>query len=91
MPGHSEIIEDLMTLHNRDECRYQYKGLDFLWRCTAHDPSLKVRAVEGVDFSTYMLGLAWFDPAIGEEFFDNYSAKVRPRFPEARERRVSLD
>ena len=91
LPGHSEIIEDLMTLHNRDECRYQYKGLDFLWRCTAHDPSLKVRAVEGVDFSTYMLGLAWFDPAIGEEFFDNYSAKVRPMFPEARERRVSLD
>ena len=91
IPGHSEIIDDLMTLHNRDECRYQYKGLDFLWRCTAHDPSLKVRAVEGVDFSTYMLGLAWFDPAIGEEFFDNYAAKVRPMFPEARERRVSLD
>ena len=90
VPGHSEIIEDLMKLHNRDECRYQYKGLDFLWRCTAHDPSLKVRAVEGVDFSTYMLGLAWFDPAIGGEFFENYSAKVRPMFPEARERRASL-
>ena len=88
--GHSEIVEDLMTLHNRNECRYQYKGLDFLWRCTAKDPSLKVRAVEGVDFSTYMLGLAWFDPAIGEEFFEDYSAKVRPMFPEARERRASL-
>jgi len=88
--GHSGIIEDLMTLHNRDECRYQYEGLDFLWRCTANDPSLRVHAVEGVDFSTYMLGLAWFDPAIGEEFFQDNSAKVRPMFPQGRELRASL-
>ncbi|MEP6355736.1 MAG: hypothetical protein ABJ081_03555 [Hyphomicrobiales bacterium] len=88
--GHSDIIADLIKLHNRDECRYDFAGLDFLWRCTARDTSLRVRHIEGVDLSTYMLGLAWFDPAVGKEFFDDFGVKSRPSYSEARELRTEL-
>lgn len=88
--GHSSIVADLMTLYERNECRYHYAGLDFLWRCTARDPSLRVGHVEGVDLSTYMLGLAWFDPTLGKAFFDDFAVKTRARFPEARELRAAV-
>ncbi|MEM8797682.1 MAG: hypothetical protein AAGE61_19115 [Pseudomonadota bacterium] len=76
-PGPSEIIANLMELHNRDECRYRHEDLDFLWRCSAHDPKLRVEAVEGIDLSTYMLGLSWFLPEIGPKFFSDHSVKTQ--------------
>lgn len=79
VPVHSPIINDLIMLHNNNECRYDFAGLDFLWRCSAFDPSLRVRHIEGVDLSTYLLGLAWFDPAVGVPFFHQYSVRARPR------------
>lgn len=88
--GHSDIIADLIALHERNECRYDYAGLDFLWRCSARDTSLRVRHIEGVDLSTYLLGLAWFDPAIGQSFFESNAVKARTSFPEARELKASL-
>lgn len=88
--GHSDIISDLIMLYENDECRYHFAGLDFLWRCSARDTSLRVRHIEGVDLSTYMLGLAWFDPAVGKKFFDNYGVKTRVTFSEARERRAMI-
>lgn len=88
--GQSGIVADLIALYERNECRYNFAGLDFLWRCTARDPSLRVQHIEGVDLSTYMLGLAWFDPALGKAFFDDYAVKARPSFPEARELRAGL-
>lgn len=88
--GHSKIIADLIKLHNRNECRYDFAGLDFLWRCTAKDTSLRVQHIEGVDLSTYMLGLAWFDPAIGKAFFDDYGVKSRPLFGPAKDLRAAL-
>lgn len=88
--GHSQIIADLIDLHERQECRYDFAGLDFLWRCTARDTSLRVQHIEGVDLSTYMLGLAWFDPAVGKSFFDDYAVKARPIYPAARELRAVL-
>ena len=72
----SAIIADLMKLHENNECRYRYEGLDFLWRCPARDPSLRVEAAEGIDFSTYMLGLAWYDPAVGAEFFKTHAVQL---------------
>lgn len=90
LKGYSPIVADLIKLHERNECRYNFAGLDFLWRCTAKDPSLRVQHIEGVDLSTYMLGLAWFDPAIGKAFFDDYGVKARPNFPEATDLRVGL-
>ncbi|MBA4783479.1 MAG: hypothetical protein H2045_09715 [Rhizobiales bacterium] len=76
--GNSEIVNDLMALYASDECRYRFAGLDILWRCSARDPKLRVREVEGVDLSTYMLGLAWSDPAVGPQFFADYGVKSRP-------------
>ncbi len=81
--NHSPIINDLMTLYNRNECRYHHQGLDFLWRCSARNPSLKVSHVEGVDLSTYLLGLTWFDKELGEKFFNSYGVKARPAFSRA--------
>ncbi|MEO1066448.1 MAG: hypothetical protein AAFW47_03620 [Pseudomonadota bacterium] len=86
----SSIIGDLMTLYENNECRYHFAGLDFLWRCSTRDPSLRVRHIEGVDLSTYLLGLAWFDPSVGPQFFDDHAVKARPSWPEAREYRASV-
>lgn len=87
---YSPIIANLIDLHTRGECRYTYQELDFLWRCTARDPKLRVNHVEGVDMSTYLLGLAWYDEKIGKDFFREHSVKTRVNWPEARELRASV-
>ena len=66
-------IDDLMRLWETDTCRYEHQGLGFLWRCSARDPSVKVRKVEAVDFSTWILGLAGRDKAFGLPFFVNFN------------------
>ena len=66
-------LNDLMTLWKRGTCRYEHEGLGFLWRCSAKLPGEKVRLVEAVDFSTWILGLAGRDPAFGLPFFRNFN------------------
>ena len=70
-PG--DPVRDLMRLWERGTCRYEHEGIPFLWRCSARDPALKVRKVEAVDFSTYLLGLAARDPAFGMPFLRNFN------------------
>lgn len=66
-------LNDLMRLWRERTCRYEHAGLGFLWRCSARDPRLKVRTVQAVDFSTWILGLAGRDPAFGLPFFVNFN------------------
>ncbi len=63
---------DLYQLWQNNLCKYEHKKLEFLWRCSARNPSLKVKKVEAVDFSTYLLGLAGRDPKIGMAFFRHF-------------------
>ncbi len=59
---------DLYRLWQDGTCRYDHAGLGFLWRCSARLPDHGVTRVEAVDFSTYILGLAGRDPALGMDF-----------------------
>lgn len=65
----SATLSDLRALFSRGECRYAYGDLDFLWRCAAYDPFKRVRYMQGIDFSTYMFGMAALVPEIGLGFF----------------------
>ncbi len=67
--GQTDILSDLYTLWTRDECRYDYEGIGFLWRCSPYAPKEGVTRVEAIDFSTWMLGLATVHPALGLDFF----------------------
>ncbi|MEM8811628.1 MAG: hypothetical protein AAGF59_03350 [Pseudomonadota bacterium] len=69
----SAIVRDLQALYEAGECRYPHFDLEILWRCSAVDPTVPVRRVQGIDLSTYMLGLAAFDPAFGLEFYETYA------------------
>ncbi len=64
---------DLYRLWKAKTCRYDHLGVGFLWRCSARDPKLKVRKVEAVDFSTYLLGFAGREPLISVAFFRHFN------------------
>ncbi len=67
--GSNDILADLHTLWARGECRYDHKGVGFLWRCSPYSPKTPVTRVEAIDFSTWMLGLATVHPELGLAFF----------------------
>lgn len=71
--GERAILSDLHTLWEREECRYDHQGLGFLWRCPATAPEKRVTRLEGIDFSTWMLGLAAAHPKIGLRFFRDHA------------------
>ncbi len=71
--GKQETLTELKTLWNDGSCRYEHEGLGFLWRCSPKDTSLRVRRLEAIDFSTWMLGLATAHPEIGLEFFQRHA------------------
>ena len=73
-PGaRNDPMVDLHDLWRRDVCRYAHRGLGFLWRCSARDPSIRVKRVEAIDFSTMILGLAARHPKIGMAFFRHFN------------------
>lgn len=71
--GEQVILSELKTLWDSGACRYAHETKEFLWRCSAKDPSLQVKRLEAIDFSTWMLGLATVHPDIGLEFFQDYA------------------
>ena len=66
-------LVDLHDLWTRKVCTYDHQGLGFLWRCSARNPSISVERVEGVDFSTMILGLAGRHPKLGLAFFRHFN------------------
>lgn len=72
-PFRSRTLADLRAIYDRGECRYRYADQDVLWRCSAFDPFAKVRFMQGIDFSTYMLGLSTLVPEIGLGFFRSFA------------------
>ena len=71
--GRMDILSDLHTLWTRNECRYDHEGIGFLWRCSPYAPAERVTRVEAIDFSTWMLGLATANPALGFDFFRRHA------------------
>ncbi|KAB7614408.1 hypothetical protein F9L33_07115 [Amylibacter sp. SFDW26] len=71
--GKLETLNELKALWDNGSCRYQHQGLGFLWRCSPKDTSLRVRRLEAIDFSTWMLGLATAHPEIGLAFFQRHA------------------
>ena len=71
--GTQTILAELKALWDIGACRYEHEDLEFLWRCSAKDPSLQVKRLEAIDFSTWMLGLATVHPDVGLAFFQDYA------------------
>ncbi len=71
--GKRETLNELKALWDNGSCRYQHQGLGFLWRCSPKDTSLRVRRLEAIDFSTWMLGLATAHPEFGLKFFQRHA------------------
>ncbi|WP_282077872.1 hypothetical protein [Epibacterium ulvae] len=71
--GTQTILAELKALWDTGACRYEHENLEFMWRCSAKDPSLQVKRLEAIDFSTWMLGLATAHPNVGLEFFQDYA------------------
>jgi hypothetical protein len=71
--GTQTILTELKSLWETGACRYEHESLEFMWRCSTKDPSLQVRRLEAIDFSTWMLGLATAHPDVGLEFFQDYA------------------
>jgi len=71
--GRTGILSNLKGLWDQRHCRYDYAGLSFMWRCAPRAPKQQVTRVEGVDFSTWMLGLATAHPRLGIEFFQRHA------------------
>lgn len=71
--GRTDILSDLESLWTSGRCRYDHEGLSFMWRCAPQAPEQRVTRVEGVDFSTWMLGLAAAHPKLGLAFFQRHS------------------
>ncbi|MEL6751888.1 MAG: hypothetical protein AAFO70_07385 [Pseudomonadota bacterium] len=73
-PGREgDPVVDLKTLWEAGTCRYAHQNLGFLWRCSAREPQHKVRRVEAIDFSTYIMGLAGRHPKLGIAFFRHFN------------------
>ena len=71
--GRTDILSDLESLWSKGQCRYDHAELSFMWRCAPPAPERRVTRVEGVDFSTWMLGLAVAHPKLGLAFFQRHS------------------
>ncbi|MQQ09614.1 hypothetical protein GFB49_14195 [Epibacterium sp. SM1979] len=71
--GTQTILAELKALWDTGACRYEHEDLEFMWRCSAKDPSLQVKRLEAIDFSTWMLGLATVHPDVGLAFFQDYA------------------
>lgn len=71
--GRRAILGDLRSLWDARRCRYAHQGLEFLWRCSGREPTQRVTRLEGIDFSTWMLGLATAHPKIGLGFFQRHA------------------
>jgi len=71
--GRTDILAALEGLWANGHCRYDHAGLSFMWRCAPRAPEQRVTRVEGVDFSTWMLGLAAAHPKLGIEFFQRHA------------------
>ena len=71
--GKTDILSDLESLWSSGRCRYALAGLGFMWRCAPQAPKQLVTRVEGVDFSTWMLGLAAAHPKLGLAFFQRHA------------------
>jgi len=71
--GRTGILSDLTSLWAEGHCRYEYAGLEFMWRCAPRAPKRRVTRVEGVDFSTWMFGLATAHPKLGLRFFQRHA------------------
>ncbi len=73
--GRIDILRNLHTLWVRGECRYRAGDLEFMWRCPAKAPLVRVNRVEGIDFSTWMLGLSAVHPDLGLDFYRAHAIK----------------
>lgn len=69
----SMIVGHLRALYDQKECLHRHKDLEILWRCSAFGPKTPVRSAQGIDLSTYMLGLAAFDPLLGTGFYEKFA------------------
>ncbi|MET4692921.1 hypothetical protein [Endozoicomonas lisbonensis] len=82
IPQFERAKDDLVALY-RDESQsavYQLpEGGTVLWRYSKDQPKWRASAIEGVDFSTMLFGLASLPENLGTEFFNQYNDYFNPK------------
>lgn len=70
-PGGSQ---DLVDLYRNKKGVYQLQSdnsKEILWRYSIEDPTWKANSIQGIDYSTFLFGLATIDSDLGLSFFQD--------------------
>ncbi|MGF1735986.1 hypothetical protein [Photobacterium satsumensis] len=76
MPYSEHARDDLISTYRDKSINARYDlpdGHEILWRYSYDQPEWKAGWVEGVDFSTFLFGLAAMPENLGMEFFNTYN------------------
>lgn len=72
LPVNPSGSQDLLDLYANKKGIYQLqsdKSKEILWRYSIEDPTWKANSIQGIDYSTFLFGLATLDTDLGLNFF----------------------
>ncbi|MET4696798.1 hypothetical protein [Endozoicomonas lisbonensis] len=81
IPHSERAKDDLIAMYRDDSQKAVYElpeGGTVLWRYSKTQPEWRSNAIEGVDFSTMLFGLASLPEYLGTEFFNAYNDYSNP-------------
>ncbi|WP_354007960.1 hypothetical protein [Endozoicomonas lisbonensis] len=76
MPQLDSARDDLIAMYRDDQQQAHYRledGSVILWRYSLDHPEWRAKAIQAVDFSTMLFGLAALEENLGMEFFNKYN------------------
>lgn len=72
LPANPSGYQDLIALYKNNKGIYNLQSdpsKEILWRYSVEDPAWKANSIQGIDYSTFLFGLATLDTDFGLAFF----------------------
>ncbi|MGF1887606.1 hypothetical protein L4D13_15865 [Photobacterium profundum] len=76
LPFNDRAKDDLIATYRDNTINAKHElagGYEILWRYSLEQPEWKSKSIEGVDFSTFLFGLAAMPEHLGMDFFNKYN------------------
>ncbi|WP_087016850.1 hypothetical protein [Thaumasiovibrio subtropicus] len=76
IPYNDRALNDLIATYRDDSINARHElegGYEILWRYSYDEPNWKANYIEGVDFSTFLFGIAAMPEHLGVEFFNTHN------------------
>lgn len=74
LPVNRSGTQDLFDLYTNKKGIYRLQSdnsKEILWRYSVEDPTWRANSIQGIDYSTFLFGLATLDDSIGLSFFQD--------------------